>query len=113
MEKIHLKSITCHQPSEKDKDEIYLKFLGEKIWPSSKFVKIDTDQTVVLDIKLDAKTIWTEIELWEYDYLSRNDHLGHFSFKSSNYAGEYTSELLVTDEWQGKVQYSILWELIR
>ena len=114
MGKIKLKSITCHQPSETDKDEIFLKYQGKKIWPeSSKFMRIDTNETLSINLTIDATTIWMEIELWEYNYLSRNDLLGDFVFKSSNYAGEYTNDLKVTEEFIYKVKYSLLWELIR
>lgn len=114
MEKIKLKSITCYLPSETDKDEIFLKYRGDKIWPEkTKFLRIDTDETLNINLTLDATSIWMEIELWEYDYLSKNDHLGDFVFKSSNYAGEYTNELKVSDEFTGKAKYSLLWELIR
>lgn len=113
MEKIRLKSITCHQPSEKDKDEIFLKLLGDKIWPtSSKFTRIDSDQTVDINLTIEAKTMWVEIELWEYDYLSKNDHLGDFVFKSRNYPGEYSSELKVMDNFDGKVAYTLHWEVV-
>ena len=114
MDKIKLKSITCYQPSETDKDEIFLQFRGDKIWPgTSKFMRIDTDQTFDINLIIDAASVWMEIELWEYDYTSKNDHLGDFVFKSSNYAGEYTSDLKVTDEFIDKVKYSLLWEKIR
>ena len=108
-----LRSITCHKPSETDKDEIFIKYRGEKLWPSGKFTKIDADQTVHLNIELDNPTIWVEIELWEYDYLSRNDHLGDFVFKSQNYPGTYTHELKPMDDFEGKVEYSLTWELTR
>ena len=66
MGKIRLKSITCHQPSETDKDEIFLKFVGDKIWPKgSKFLRIDSDESIDVNLTIDAKTIWVEIELWE------------------------------------------------
>ena len=114
MDKLKLKSITCYQPSETDKDEIFLIYRGNKIWPkSSKFLRIDTDETLDINLNLDGVTIWMEIELWEYDYLSKNDHLGDFVFKSSNYPGEYTNDLRVNDEYIGKVKYSLRWEIIR
>ncbi len=113
MSKVILKSITCQQPSETDKDEIYLRYRTEKIWPSAKFIKIDTDQTIEINLNLDAKTVWMELELWEYDYMSRNDHLGDFVFKTSNYPGNYTCELSVMEKFEGKVQYTLEWELQR
>jgi len=114
MEKLKLKSITCSQPTETDKDEIFLKYRGDKIWPTnSKFLRIDTNETLDINLNIENVTIWMEIELWEYDYLSKNDHLGDFVFKSSNYAGEYTSELKVSPEFDGKAKYSLKWEIIR
>jgi len=114
MDKIKLLSITCHQPSETDKDEIYLKFRTEKIWPSgAKFVKIDTNDTVDVNLVLDISTISVEIELWEYDYLKKDDHLGDFIFMSSNYSGQYSSELKVSDEWVGKTKYTLRYEILK
>jgi len=114
MAKLKLKSITCYQPSEKDKDEIFLKFRGDKIWPEkSKFIRIDANETVHINLNINATTIWMEIELWEYDFLSKNDHLGDFALKSSNYAGQYTSELKVMDDFIDKVKYSLNWEITR
>ena len=114
MGKLKLKSITCYQPTETDKDEIFLKYRGEKIWPkSSKFMRIDANETLDINLSIDATTIWMEIELWEYDYLSKNDHLGDFVFKSSDYPGEYTNELKVSDEFIDKAKYSLLLEISR
>lgn len=113
MDKIVLRSITCHQPSEA-KDEIYIQYRGNKIWPKdSKFQRITRDQTINLNLEIEAPTIWVEIELWEYDYMSKNDHLGDFVFKSSNYAGEYNSSLKVNDDWIGKASYSMKWEVVK
>ncbi len=114
MEKLTLKSITCHQPSETDKDEIFIMYRGEKIWPTkAKFMKIDSNQTIDLDIVLERPTVWVEIELWEYDYLSKNDHLGDFVFKSQNYANDYTCELKEMDDFVGKVKYVLNYKIER
>ncbi|MCP4460013.1 MAG: hypothetical protein GY816_18620 [Cytophagales bacterium] len=76
-------------------------------------MRINTNETFKINLNIDAVTIWMEIELWEYDYLSKNDHLGDFVFKSSKHSGEYTSDLKVTDEFNGKAKYSLQWEIIR
>ena len=112
MPKVVLKSITCHKPSETDKDEIYINYRGNKIWPDSKFVRIDTDETIELNVPINNPTIWVEIELWDYDYLSRNDHLGDFVFKSSNYSREYQVEMKVMDRYEGKVEYTLTYEIV-
>ena len=44
MPKIKLTSIKCTVPDEIDKDEMFLKYKGEKIWPEDhKFFRVDVD----------------------------------------------------------------------
>ena len=114
MPQVVLTSITCHKPSEKDKDEIFIKYKGKKIWPvKGKFNKIDTNQTIPITVEIKDPTIWVELELWEYDYLSKNDHLGYFNFKSQAYPGEYTAEMSATDKFEGLAAYTLNWQVIR
>ena len=97
MPTLRLTSITCEMPEETDKDEIYLMFQGQKIWPpTKKFQQIDVDEEIDLDVQLRVSDDWAEIELWEYDYTSKNDHLGTFHIRTDD-LGSFT-EILTTNE---------------
>ena len=113
MPHIRLKSITCHQPDETDKDEIYLIFQGKKIWPKNvKFLRIDAGENIKIDLDLQFASGWADVELWEYDFWSKNDHLGNFYLKADNYKGEYTNELDENSHVSERAKYSLHWEIL-
>ena len=107
---LNLISLSCHVPDEADLDEVYLKFQGERVWPvDQKFVraKVGTNQ---LDVHLgrfnpDASLT---IELWDYDTLSLNDHLGDFIIKADK-LGTFSSELNAPGN--STVSYTLTWEV--
>jgi hypothetical protein len=113
MPHIRLKSITCHQPDEKDDDEIFIKFQGNQVWPKNvKFQSIDAGVTLKIDLELTFVSGWADIELWEYDFWSKNDYLGNFYLKGDNYVGEYTCELERNKDVTDRAKYSLHWEII-
>jgi hypothetical protein len=112
MPKLHLISITCHEPDETDKDEIYLKYRDKKIWPKGKkFIRIDTDQKVKVDTTLDITSGWKEIELWEFDFMSKNDHLGTFYLKVDDAKGTHQDQMEVNSHVTDRAKYSIEWKI--
>ena len=112
MPKIKLSRIHCKLPDEIDKDEMYLKMNGEKIWPAgSIYYRVDTGDIVDLDVTLDVKEGWTEIELWDFDYLSRNDFLGKFRFKVDSKIGKYTNTMTLVEE-NSSASYLLEWEIV-
>ncbi|MFY0602106.1 MAG: hypothetical protein JXR03_20695 [Cyclobacteriaceae bacterium] len=112
MAKILLKDIHCTLPDEVDMDEIYLKYKGEKVWPtSSMYFRVDTGHTAPVNLVLEVEDGWTEIELWDFDYLSRNDFLGVFRFKVDKNPGEYSNSMDLV-ELNSSASYVLDWEIL-
>ncbi|MEQ8241115.1 MAG: hypothetical protein RIA69_18000 [Cyclobacteriaceae bacterium] len=112
---IKLTSILCECPEESDKDEIYLKFGDQKIWPiGKKFIKIDTDEELVIGLKTKVTKIgWMTIELWEYDLTSSNDHLGTFHLEINSDEPETKTTILSRNEdFSQKASYMLNWEVL-
>lgn len=116
MARLKLSSIVCETPEESDKDEIYLIFGGEKIWPlKHKFVKIDFDETLPIGLVMTVDNPGSlKVELWEYDLASKNDHLGTFHLDFKSLEPENFTELLIRDENEAqKASYFLNWEITK
>ena len=112
MPKIHLKSVKCTIPDEIDKDEMYLKMNGEKIWPQGDFYhRLDTDESVDIDLEYEVSEGWVEVELWDFDFISRNDLLGVFKFKVDYTLGKYNTSMTVLEEGS-HASYILYWEIV-
>ena len=112
MPKIRLNKIHCKLPDEIDKDEMYLKFDGKKIWPSgSIYYRVDTGDVVEVNLVLTVAEGWNEVELWDFDFLSRNDFLGTFRFKVDNQPGEYTNTMTLVEK-NSTASYLLEWEIL-
>lgn len=113
MPKIKLNRVHCTLPDEVDKDEMYLKHEGKKIWPQgSIYYRVDTGDTAYVDLTLQVEEGWTEIELWDFDYLSRNDFLGTFRFKVGNEPGVYTNSMKLMEK-NSTASYILDWEILK
>lgn len=114
MTQIRIHAIICNVPDESDKDEIFLKINDQKIWPQkSKFQKIGVDE--VLDVKVagNFEGEWLELELWDYDYTSRNDHLGTFHLELNQDPGHYGAILTTNMEVSEHADYMLNWEILK
>jgi len=79
---IKLLSIHCTLNDEIDKDEIFLKYKGKKIWPGSPHKSINSGERLEIDMEFKHDPIEDLIiELWDFDFLSKNDLLGTFFIK--------------------------------
>lgn len=113
MPKIKLHAIICNVPDESDKDEIFLKINGQKIWPNkSKFMKIGVDEALDIKIEENFEGDWAEIELWDFDYTSRNDFLGSFHLEITQEAGHYGTILTNNTDVSEEADYMINWEIL-
>lgn len=113
MPQIKIHTIICNVPDESDKDEIYLKVNDKKIWPKkAKYLKIGVDES--LEVKIGGKFSgqWMELELWDFDYTSRNDHLGTFHLDMSQGQGHYGTILTANEEVSQHVDYMLNWEIL-
>lgn len=98
-------------PDEIDKDEIYLKFNSNKIWPKGQFYhRVDTGDVASVGVELDVSEGWNEVELWDFDFLSRNDFLGKFRFKVDQNPGVYSNTMKLVEE-NSTASYVLDWEI--
>ena len=113
MPKIKLLTTQCIVPDETDKDEMYLKYDGNKIWPTgNKFWRIDTGEKADINLEIEVPDGWVKIELWDYDYASLNDHLGDFDFEvSSALPGKYSTSMHITEK-NTTASYILSWEVL-
>lgn len=112
MPKIRLNRVHCTLPDEIDKDEMYLKFKGKKIWPiESTYYRVDTGDIAIINLTLDLEEGWAEIELWDFDYLSNNDFLGTFGFKVDDTPGDYSNSMNLVEK-NSTASYILDWEIL-
>ncbi len=98
-------------PDEIDKDEIYLKHNSNKIWPKGSFYhRVDTGDVAPVGVVLDVAEGWNEVELWDFDFLSRNDFLGTFRFKVDTTPGRYSNTMKLVEE-NSTASYVLDWEI--
>ena len=113
MAKIKLTSIKCNVPDEIDKDEMFLKYDGHKIWPTdAMFFRMDVDEKVTMDFEMEVPEGIINIELWDYDYTTLNDHLGTFTIKVDGEIGKYTASMKRNERETHSASYFMQWEII-
>lgn len=111
MVNIKLHSVKCTLPDEIDKDEMYLKHQGKKIWPSGMiYYRVDTGDVAPINLTLEVEQGWTEIDLWDFDYLSLNDFLGTFKFNVDTTPGKYSTSMELKEK-NSTASYILNWEI--
>ena len=111
MERVILKKLHCIVNDEIDKDEIYLKCDGKKIWPKGIYKRIDTNETFGLDntvVETESEKI--EIEIWDFDYLTANDLLGTFVMIPGKEKGNFTTSMK-TKNSSSTASYILAWSV--
>lgn len=95
MPQIRILTIKCNVPDEVDMDEMYLKYEDEKFWPAEElYYRMDVDDLAVINHVLDVKPGWNNIELWDHDFVTANDHLGDFKINVEG-EGKFSASLEV------------------
>ncbi|WP_436517658.1 hypothetical protein [Ekhidna sp. To15] len=113
MPQIKIHTIICNVPDESDKDEIFLKCNGQKIWPEkSRFLKIGVDEALDVNVNQNFDGDWLELELWDFDYTSRNDHLGTFHLDLTQGTGHFGTILSNNADVSEEADYMINWEIL-
>lgn len=113
MPTISLNKIKCNVPDEIDKDEMYLKHDGHKIWPhEDRYFRIDADEWVTVDHEMEVAEGWVEIELWDFDFVTLNDHLGTFKFKVDSSPGKYSASMVMNEKETHVASYFLEWEVL-
>ncbi|MEM6376840.1 MAG: hypothetical protein AAF705_01430 [Bacteroidota bacterium] len=102
----------CTTPDEIDKDEMYLKKEGQKIWPEGeRYHRVDTGDVKEVGLTLSVEEGWNEIELWDYDFISANDLLGVFKFKVDDTPGKYSTSMTLLER-NSTASYLMFWEIL-
>lgn len=112
MPTIRIKSVQCTTPDEIDKDELFLKMNGKKIWPEGeRYHRVDTGDKEEINLDFEVKEGWNEIEVWDYDFVSRNDLLGVFKFNVNESPGQYSTSMKLLER-NSTASYYLYWEVI-
>lgn len=109
---LRLQSLVAFRQSEKDGDEIFIKYNNEKIVPAdAKFIRMSKDPVALnVEIELREDQKWVELELWDYDRFTPNDNLGTFKLLVDEVAEDFTAELKRGADSDGK--YILNWSVI-
>ena len=112
MPKIRITSVQCLTPDEIDKDEMYLKKDGHKIWPAGElYHRVDTGDIELVGLDLEVEKGWNEIELWDFDFISLNDKLGVFKFNVDADPGKYSTTMTLLER-DSTASYMLYWEVL-
>src|SRR5688500_12122055 len=109
---LRLESLVAYLQTERDGDEIFIKFKDEKIAPADgKFIKMTKDPVLLnTEIELDQNEKWIELELWDYDLFTPNDSLGKFKLLVDQPAETFTADLVRNKD--SDARYVLNWSLI-
>jgi len=109
---LRLESIIAYRQTEKDGDEIFIRYKDEKIAPvDSKFIKMSKDPVALsVEIEIDKTEKWVELELWEFDHFSPNDSLGQFKLLVDQISENFTAELVRNKD--SDARYVLNWSVI-
>lgn len=107
--KLRLLNLKCYLSDESDGDEVFLKSEGKRIWPTETKYKTVTEETTPLNIEMEIeKGVKIPIDLWDYDALSANDHLGSLVILADAH-GSYALDFRKTGH--DKSRYAIEFEI--
>lgn len=109
---LRLESIVSYLQTERDGDEIFIKYKDKKVVPAEgKFVKMSKDPVRLdIEIELDKNEKWVELELWDYDHFSPNDSLGTFKLLVDQTSDSFTAELVRNKD--SDARYVLNWTVI-
>lgn len=106
-----LRCLKCLLSSERQGDEVYIRYNGRKIWPEDKiWCRVFEGEEVVMDVTQPVANMGdkVELELWECDLVSHSK-LGNFIFSVDSSRGTYTVDLVSKNS---KAKYSLVWDAI-
>ncbi|HEY9490172.1 MAG TPA: hypothetical protein VIQ51_17670 [Chryseosolibacter sp.] len=109
---LRLDSLVAYLQTERDGDEIFLRYNSETIAPQdTKYIKMTKDPAPLnIEIELSADQKWVELELWDYDHFSPNDALGKFKLLVDQVSQDFTAELVRSKE--SDARYVLNWSVI-
>lgn len=111
---IKIQHIFCDVSEEVSEDEIFLKYQGKKIWPAdSRYMHIKRGEHTAVNIIIPSvqEGQSATIELWDWDLLSANDHLGDFLLTADNKGGPYRTDMKPTNP-NDTAKYALQWSVV-
>ena len=112
---IKLLYLYCKLNDEVDKDEVFLKYEGKKVWPLGSYKSINSDEKKAVNKEFVHKADHSMvIELWDFDFLSKNDLLGTFTMRvdEEDRASIYFTTMKVAREGS-TASYMLEWEITK
>ena len=108
---VRLLKLYCYRQEENDGDEVYINYNERRLWPKEdKYYKMDKSEGAVdAEIKNIKSDVVLSLELWDYDYMSRNDKLGLFTMLVNEKGGPFRTDMLAQNDHGAK--YSLEWEV--
>ena len=107
-----LSNLHCYFVEEHNYDDVYLKYNGKKIWPLDKKnepMRIDTSQSLNIDLPDLIEGDEVVIELWDWDLLSPDDLLGSFKLIVAE-GGPFSTDMELNLKKTKKAKYTLDWE---
>ena len=109
---LRLDSLIAFLQTESDGDEIFIRYKDEKVAPKdSKFMRM-SNEPVPLDVEIELQEgqEWVELELWDYDRFTPNDHIGKFRLLVDQVSENFSAELLRDKQSEGR--YVLNWSVV-
>jgi hypothetical protein len=111
--KLRLLTLNCYATEETGYDDVYLMLNNEKIWPKKKRQLPVHIGNTALNVEISDIESGTalDIEIWDYDVISKNDLMGHVPFYIDKPGGPFSTDM-IPDPVEAKVaKYTIEWEI--
>lgn len=112
---IKLLSLHCTLNDEVDKDEVFLKYEGKKLWPGGAYKSINSGEKKEINKEFTHTTDHDMVvELWDFDFFSKNDLLGTFTMhvEEEDRASTYFTTMKPARDGS-TASYMLEWEIVK
>jgi hypothetical protein len=112
---IKLLSLHCTLNDEVDDDEVYLKYEGKKLWPAGPYKSIKSGDKKPIGKEFVHRTDHDMVvELWDFDFFSKNDLLGTFRMhiEEDDRASTYFTTMKPAGQ-DSTASYMLEWEIVK
>ncbi len=104
----------CYMVEEHDYDDVYLKMKGDKIWPlNRKNQPMQMDSSAELNVEINEieEGQVVNIELWDWDFISKDDLLGIFTMIVEETGGPFSTDMVQNTKETNTAKYTLTWEV--